>query len=229
MVTKLNGIASNATANTGTITGVTAGNGLTGGGSSGSVTLNVGAGNGITVEADTVSAKAGTGTGISVDTNGIHNAGVRSITQDKTDGHKLIIDTGGSTSSITIPDNNTTYSVATTSADGLMSKAMVTKLNGIPSNATANTGTITAVKANGTSVATSGEADIPAATTSAYGVTKLSSSTSDSSTTTAATPSAVKEAYELANGKAPMYDYSSTDITAGSTSLSTGKMYLVYV
>ena len=62
-------------------------------------------------------------------------------------------------------------------------------------------GTITGVSANGTSVATSGVANIPAASTSAYGVTKLSSSTSSTSTTLAATASAVKAAYDLANGK----------------------------
>lgn len=43
------------TTNTGDITGVTAGNGLTGGATSGNATLNVGAGTGITVTADAVS------------------------------------------------------------------------------------------------------------------------------------------------------------------------------
>lgn len=63
----------------------------------------------------------------------------------------------------------------------------------------AGAGTITAVQVNGTNVATSGTANIPAASTSAYGVTKLNSSTSSTSTTEAATPSAVKSAYDLAN------------------------------
>lgn len=60
-------------------------------------------------------------------------------------------------------------------------------------------GTITGVSANGTSVATSGVANIPAASTSAYGVTKLTSATNSTSTTLAATASAVKAAYDLAN------------------------------
>lgn len=66
---------------------------------------------------------------------------------------------------------------------------------------TKNSGTITGVSANGTSISTSGVANIPAASTSAYGVTKLSSSTSSTSTSLAATASAVKSAYDLANGK----------------------------
>lgn len=61
----------------------------------------------------------------------------------------------------------------------------------------AATGTITGVSANGTSVATNGVANIPAASAGAYGVTKLSS-TIDSTDTLAATPKAVKEAYDRA-------------------------------
>lgn len=67
-------------------------------------------------------------------------------------------------------------------------------------------GTITEIKANGTSIAKRGVANIPAASTSAYGVIKLSSSTSSTSTTLAATASAVKAAYDLANSKASMTD-----------------------
>jgi DNA-binding FrmR family transcriptional regulator len=47
----------------GDIEGVTAGDGLTGGGTSGTVTLNVGAGTGVTVAADTVSIGQAVGTG----------------------------------------------------------------------------------------------------------------------------------------------------------------------
>lgn len=64
-------------------------------------------------------------------------------------------------------------------------------------------GTITGVSANGTSVATSGVANIPAASTSAYGVTKLSTATNSTSTSLAATASAVKSAYDLANAAMP--------------------------
>lgn len=104
---KLDGIATGATANTGDITGVTAGAGLGGGGTSGTVTLT--------------------------------NSGVRSITQDSNDGHKLTINTGGTNTTITIPDNNTTYSNATTSTAGLMSSSDKSKLDGIASGANKTT------------------------------------------------------------------------------------------
>ena len=42
------------TSNTGTITGITGGNGLTGGGGTGSITLNVGNGNGIAAAANSI-------------------------------------------------------------------------------------------------------------------------------------------------------------------------------
>jgi hypothetical protein len=53
----------------GTITGVTAGSGLTGGGTSGSVTLNVGAGTGVSVAADAISVNYGSTAGTAVQGN----------------------------------------------------------------------------------------------------------------------------------------------------------------
>lgn len=82
-------------------------------------------------------------------------------------------------------------------------------------------GTITGVSANGTSIATSGVANIPAASTSAYGVTKLSSATNSTSTTLAATASAVKAAYDLASGKASMSDVNTAIANAITTTLNT--------
>ena len=71
-----------------------------------------------------------------------------------------------------------------------------------------------------------------------FGHVKLSSATTSTSGPgkgIAATPAAVKEAYDLASeakaaavSKAPMYSYGTEDLTAGSSTLETGKLYFVY-
>lgn len=129
---KLDGIATGATANTGDITGVTAGNGLTGGGTSGSVSLAVGAGTGITVAADTVSAKLRSTTALSVDSAAATTTSGRvyPVAVDKT-GYLAV--------NVPWTDNDTTYSEATTSAAGLMSASDKSKLNNIASGANAYT------------------------------------------------------------------------------------------
>ena len=66
------------------------------------------------------------------------------------------------------------------------------------------------------------------ASTDYYGVTKLSSATNSTSTTMAATPSAVKAAYDLANAANEKITYGTTDLIAGTSSLATGVVYLMY-
>ena len=128
-------------------------------------------------------------------------------------GANITLTPNAANDTFTIAAKNTTYAEATTAAAGLMSAADKTKLDGVATGATANTGTITGVSANGTSVATSGVANIPAATTSKYGVTQLSSATNSTSTSLAATASAVKAAYDLAASKAAKTN--ATTATAG--------------
>lgn len=58
------------------------------------------------------------------------------LTQDSTDGHKITLTpSSGTATTITIPDNNTTYSAATQSAAGLMSASDKKKLDGVATSA----------------------------------------------------------------------------------------------
>lgn len=68
-----------------------------------------------------------------------------------------------------------------------------------------------------------------------YGLTKLSSATNSTSTAVAATPSAVKKAYDLANtantglaNKQNKVTYGTDDLTAGTSELADGELYFVY-
>jgi len=79
------------------------------------------------------------------------------LTQNQTDGHVITLTPSvGTPTTITIPDNNTTYSDATQSTHGLMSAEDKSKLDGIAENATANKGTITGITMNGVSKGTAG-------------------------------------------------------------------------
>lgn len=131
---------------------------------------------------------------------------------------------------ITIAATDTTYSNATTSAAGLMSSDDKTKLNGIETGADVtkiyargtvnNPDTESYINTNGfihinnatvtdeikqiDGASRNGVAfTINDATTSQKGIVQLNSATNSTSTSQAATPSAVKSAYDLANAAMP--------------------------
>ena len=152
---KLDGIASGATANKGDITGVTAGNGLTGGATSGTATLNVGAGAGISVTADAVAlATSGAEKGTYGPTQDISGAEGNTILVPQ-----VTVDEYGRVTSIvnrTYTSKNTTYSEASESTGGLMSAADKKKLNAIDSGAQVNK--IETVKVNNAALSISNKA-----------------------------------------------------------------------
>jgi len=125
-------VSSNSTAilftgTAGDIESVTAGNGLTGGGTSGAVTLDVAAGNGISVSADAVAVNGGST--LTVNSTGAHVNTNLSITSLTTSGNLTVngntklgdastdkITLTGSVNTSIIPDANVTYNLGSATA-----------------------------------------------------------------------------------------------------------------
>ena len=91
--------------------------------------------------------------------------------------------TGSNGQSTMVTDSDTTYSVVTTSANGLMSKEMLTKLNGIEAGAQKNT--ITGVKGSAESTYRTGNVNITKANIGLTNVEDKSSATIRSEITSA--------------------------------------------
>lgn len=144
-------------------------------------------------------------------------------------------------------DADTTYSNATTSASGLMSAADKTKLNGIATGATANTGTVTsiAVKMNNTTkgtITSSGTIDLGTVITAHQDISgkadKASITAGTAGTSSATSGASLAVPYVTVNAQGIVTGYgththtisgfSTTDTknTAGSTDTSS-KIYLV--
>lgn len=103
-------------------------------------------------------------------------------------------------------DNNTTYSAATTSADGLMTSTMVTKLNGIAEGAnayslpTASSSTLGGIKVGSNLSISNGVLSVPAASGTTAGVTIVypaASCTTFSSDSGTVTPLAVQKGAKM--------------------------------
>lgn len=110
---------------------------------------------------------------------------------DAANAGKFIIIDGdgeGSISAVSLP-------IASTEQDGVITASDKSKLDGIPSDATNNKGTLVDVKIGEASIVTGDTATIPSASKTEKGVTSLNSETNSNSETEAATPKAVKDVY----------------------------------
>ena len=130
---------------------------------------------------------------------------------------------------ITIAAKDTTYLDATTTTHGLMSADDKSKLNGIAEGATANVGTITGVSMNGTSIATSGVANITSLPASILngaiknGVTATTQSAGDNTTKVATTAFVTKA---VADGIASI---TGIDFQIVQTLPTTGEKGVIYL
>jgi len=185
---------------------------------------------------------SGIATGAEVNQNAFSNVkiGTTTIAADsKTDtltieaGSNITITPDATNDKVTIAAKDTTYEDVTTAIHGLMTAADKTKLNGIAEGATANTGTITGVSVNGTSVATSGVANItsvPASILSGAIPSAVTATTASAGTNTTqiATTAFVKTAVDNALSSAVVYKGSvATYSDLPSTGNKTGDMYNV--
>lgn len=103
--------------------------------------------------------------------------------------------------------------------------ALLQKLNGLEAGGQVNV--IETVKVNNTALTVTDKAvSIPNATTSTYGATILSSAVNSSDENAAATPKAVKDAYDLANSKqdpaTTLAGYGITDVSITNGTISIG-------
>ena len=107
-----------------------------------------------------------------------------------------------------------------------LTDALLAKINGVEEGGQVNE--IESIKVNDTalSIANDKSVSIPNATTSVYGATILSSAVNSSSEAMAATPLAVKTAYDLANGKqdpaTTLAGYGITDVSINNGVITIG-------
>ena len=225
--TKLEGIATGATANEGTITGVAAGNGLTGGGTSGSVTLNVGAGTGITVAADTVGVKLKSTTALTNDaTAATETSGrVYPVAVDKS-GNLAVNVPWTDTASFTIAADASDDDVVILSGTNGSNKVTYSASHATkgPSTTTSTTkGATTDVTINDSSA--SGSIKVPKVTVDKYGhTTGLTEQTL--SITLPTIPTSLKNPNALTVGEKTYDGSSAISITAADLGLSAAMKFL---
>jgi len=224
---------------TGDITGVTAGDGLTGGGSSGSVTLKVGAGAGITVSADAVghtnSVTADTasegGSARTLAHGGTFN--IPSVTYD-TEGH--ITAKGSTTLTLpSLPNAGTSAGVVKSGGVATIADGVITAVSGASNADTAGTANKVAnslsIQGNGTGITFDGSA-AKTVNIKGSGTVSVTGNTSGVITITgSAHPTALKNPNALTidvNGTSTSYDGSSTKtvtINAAALGLSSAMQF----